>query len=164
ARCAPSPPERRREPAGTPPAEPLRHRPRHLHTPATIEGMPRPRTGPCGHPRPYTHCCAPLHDGHPAATAEELMRSRYTAFALGPRMPPPPTRPPFLPAPTTHLPLGTPPPLHPRLRPTALLTPRGLRRRAHALPIHRLRPRPHRPPAAQLAPQHPPRPPLPRPP
>ncbi|MFW5418283.1 preprotein translocase [Nocardiopsis sp. CNT-189] len=45
--------------------------------------MPRPRTCPCGHPRPYTGCCAPLHNGRPAATAEELMRSRYTAYALG---------------------------------------------------------------------------------
>ena len=32
----------------------------------------------------YAACCEPLHAGlHPAATAEALMRSRYSAFALG---------------------------------------------------------------------------------
>ena len=28
-------------------------------------------------------CCAPLHQGQPAPDAERLMRSRYSAFALG---------------------------------------------------------------------------------
>ena len=38
---------------------------------------------PCGTGRPYAGCCGRLHDGQPAATAEELMRSRYAAYALG---------------------------------------------------------------------------------
>ncbi len=39
---------------------------------------------PCGSARPRTACCGPLLDGdRTARTAEELMRSRYTAFALG---------------------------------------------------------------------------------
>lgn len=39
---------------------------------------------PCGSPRPLRECCGPIvEDGVPAETAEELMRSRYTAFALG---------------------------------------------------------------------------------
>ena len=37
---------------------------------------------PCGG-ADYRHCCGPLvDDGVPARTAEQLMRSRYTAFAL----------------------------------------------------------------------------------
>jgi len=32
---------------------------------------------------PYADCCAPAHRGTPPATAEALMRSRYSAFALG---------------------------------------------------------------------------------
>lgn len=39
---------------------------------------------PCGSPRPLSECCGPIvDDGVPAETAEGLMRSRYTAFALG---------------------------------------------------------------------------------
>lgn len=30
----------------------------------------------------YDACCGPLHHGAPAQTAEQLMRSRYAAFAL----------------------------------------------------------------------------------
>ncbi|WP_417067401.1 YchJ family protein [Niveibacterium terrae] len=37
---------------------------------------------PCGSGKPYAHCCGPLHAGEPAASAEALMRSRYSAFAL----------------------------------------------------------------------------------
>lgn len=38
----------------------------------------------CGLPAPYGDCCGPLHRGEShAAAAEQLMRSRYTAFALG---------------------------------------------------------------------------------
>jgi SEC-C motif-containing protein len=37
---------------------------------------------PCGRGLPYAECCRPAHDGHPPATAEALMRSRYSAFAL----------------------------------------------------------------------------------
>lgn len=38
---------------------------------------------PCGSGRPYAACCGPLHGGTPAATAEALMRSRYSAYVLG---------------------------------------------------------------------------------
>ena len=41
-----------------------------------------PETCPCGSGESYTACCGPLHDGRPASTAEALMRSRYTAYAL----------------------------------------------------------------------------------
>ena len=37
---------------------------------------------PCGRERCYEQCCGPLHDGsRRAQTAEQLMRSRYSAFA-----------------------------------------------------------------------------------
>lgn len=39
---------------------------------------------PCGLGEPYGECCGPLHAGErEAATAEQLMRSRYSAFAVG---------------------------------------------------------------------------------
>ena len=38
---------------------------------------------PCGTGDPYAACCGPVHEGEPAATAERLMRSRYSAYALG---------------------------------------------------------------------------------
>lgn len=38
---------------------------------------------PCGLGGPYADCCGPIHSGHPAPTAPQLMRSRYSAFALG---------------------------------------------------------------------------------
>lgn len=37
---------------------------------------------PCGSGQPYPQCCALLHQGQPAATAEALMRSRYSAFVM----------------------------------------------------------------------------------
>lgn len=42
---------------------------------------------PCGTGRTLRTCCGPLLDGAPAPTAEALMRSRYTAFALAGRHP-----------------------------------------------------------------------------
>ncbi len=43
-----------------------------------------PRRCPCGTGLPYAECCGRLHDGTTtAATAEQLMRSRYSAFAVG---------------------------------------------------------------------------------
>jgi SEC-C motif-containing protein len=43
-----------------------------------------PRRCPCGTGLPYADCCGRLHDGTAtAATAEQLMRSRYSAFAVG---------------------------------------------------------------------------------
>ncbi|TDU31085.1 SEC-C motif-containing protein [Panacagrimonas perspica] len=37
---------------------------------------------PCGLGHSYAECCQPWHAGAPAPTAESLMRSRYTAFAM----------------------------------------------------------------------------------
>ena len=43
-----------------------------------------PRRCPCGTGLTYAECCGRLHDGTAsAATAEQLMRSRYSAFAVG---------------------------------------------------------------------------------
>jgi SEC-C motif domain protein len=38
---------------------------------------------PCGLGDDYEACCGRLHAGSPAPTAEALMRSRYSAFAVG---------------------------------------------------------------------------------
>ena len=38
---------------------------------------------PCGRPLPYEQCCGRCHAGTPAADAESLMRSRYSAYVLG---------------------------------------------------------------------------------
>jgi SEC-C motif-containing protein len=38
---------------------------------------------PCGSGRKAKACCGPALDGRPAPTAEALMRSRYTAYAVG---------------------------------------------------------------------------------
>ena len=38
---------------------------------------------PCDTGKPYPACCGRLHAGRPAPTAVALMRSRYSAFALG---------------------------------------------------------------------------------
>ncbi|CDP84331.1 SecC motif-containing protein [Mycolicibacterium farcinogenes] len=38
---------------------------------------------PCGTGHAYADCCGPLHAGTPAATAVALMRSRFSAFAVG---------------------------------------------------------------------------------
>lgn len=38
---------------------------------------------PCLSGESYDACCGPLHRGEPAPTAERLMRSRFSAFALG---------------------------------------------------------------------------------
>lgn len=46
--------------------------------------MPTAQDCPCGTGLPYAGCCARLHRGEAtAATAEQLMRSRYSAFAVG---------------------------------------------------------------------------------
>ncbi|MEE2038796.1 YchJ family protein [Nocardiopsis sp. CT-R113] len=58
-------------------------------SPRTRPTPPRPAADapcPCGRPETYGGCCARLHSGTaPAATAEQLMRSRYSAFAVGDR-------------------------------------------------------------------------------
>jgi SEC-C motif-containing protein len=38
---------------------------------------------PCGTGRTLAECCGPAHAGGAIATAEALMRARYSAFALG---------------------------------------------------------------------------------
>lgn len=44
----------------------------------------KPAPCPCGLPAAYADCCGALHSGRAAAvTAEQLMRSRYSAFAVG---------------------------------------------------------------------------------
>lgn len=59
---------------------------------------------PCGRPAALARCCGALHAGAPAADAEALMRSRYSAFVLDRRAYllqtwHPSTRPASLPAP-----------------------------------------------------------------
>ncbi|MGI5164774.1 YchJ family protein [Spirillospora sp. CA-253888] len=45
--------------------------------------MAKTRPCPCGLPKTYQECCGPLHRGRArATTAEQLMRSRFSAFAL----------------------------------------------------------------------------------
>jgi SEC-C motif-containing protein len=39
-------------------------------------------TCPCGSGAAYDDCCRPLHRGGAAASAQALMRSRFSAFAL----------------------------------------------------------------------------------
>jgi SEC-C motif-containing protein len=41
------------------------------------------RACPCGLGDDYESCCGRFHAGTPAPTAEALMRSRYSAFAVG---------------------------------------------------------------------------------
>jgi SEC-C motif-containing protein len=49
-----------------------------------VTGAARPRRCPCGTGLSLPECCGRLHDGTAtAATAEQLMRSRYSAFVLG---------------------------------------------------------------------------------
>ena len=50
-----------------------------------MAAVPLPRkTCPCGTGTAYDACCGRLHRGAAqAATAEELMRSRYSAYAVG---------------------------------------------------------------------------------
>ncbi|WP_333742271.1 YchJ family protein [Pedococcus sp. 5OH_020] len=47
-------------------------------------GRDVPHDCPCGSGAPYAACCGPLHQGErAAATAEQLMRSRYAAYVVG---------------------------------------------------------------------------------
>ena len=50
--------------------------------PAAATGFDDTQACPCGLGQAYGECCGPAHRGHAPATAEALMRSRYTAFAL----------------------------------------------------------------------------------
>lgn len=57
-----------------------KQRPHRTRVPAT------PSRCPCGLPAPYAECCGRLHAGTATApTAEALMRSRYSAYAVGDR-------------------------------------------------------------------------------
>lgn len=42
-----------------------------------------PPACPCGSGAAYGTCCGVIHQGAPALTAQALMRSRFSAFALG---------------------------------------------------------------------------------
>ena len=55
---------------------------RSAHRTPTLPDADDARACPCGLGQPYGECCAPAHRGHASATAEALMRSRYTAFVL----------------------------------------------------------------------------------
>ncbi|MGO1637808.1 MAG: YchJ family protein [Ancrocorticia populi] len=48
-----------------------------------IRPLPEASFCPCQSGKPYAKCCGPYHRGAAAPTAEALMRSRYSAFALG---------------------------------------------------------------------------------
>ncbi|MBO3128968.1 YchJ family protein [Dermatophilus congolensis] len=57
--------------------------PRKHHTPIEGQQLPDNAPCPCGSGRTYIGCCGALHHGlRRAGTAEALMRSRYSAFAL----------------------------------------------------------------------------------
>ena len=59
---------------------------RFRYNPATfyIDPMNRPMSQcPCGSSLSLPQCCGALHAGQAAATTEQLMRSRYSAFVLG---------------------------------------------------------------------------------
>jgi SEC-C motif-containing protein len=55
---------------------------RALRPAKTLESHPMSLC-PCGSGRDLDACCGPVLAGTPAATAEALMRSRYTAYVLG---------------------------------------------------------------------------------
>lgn len=46
-------------------------------------GRPPDAPCPCGRGRKFKRCCLRLHRGNPAATPEDLMRSRYSAYSVG---------------------------------------------------------------------------------
>lgn len=50
--------------------------------PARATSMSPSAPCPCGTGKAHASCCGPLHQGSPAATAEALMRSRYSAYVL----------------------------------------------------------------------------------
>ncbi|MGQ7241951.1 YchJ family protein [Salinicola sp. V024] len=55
-----------------------------MKVPTTAPESDSSRSCPCGSALSYAHCCAIYHLGEAAApTPEALMRSRYSAFALG---------------------------------------------------------------------------------
>ncbi|WP_343900331.1 YchJ family protein [Nocardioides aquaticus] len=51
--------------------------------PGRVRPMDALQPCPCGSGSPYASCCRRAHLGEPSPTAEALMRSRYSAYALG---------------------------------------------------------------------------------
>jgi len=49
---------------------------------ASVRTFPGGDLCPCSSGLPYAECCGPLHSGEAAATALDLMRSRFSAYAL----------------------------------------------------------------------------------
>lgn len=54
-----------------------------LCDPALTVSTRAPQRCPCGSGESYADCCGALHRGRAALTAERLMRSRFSAFAVG---------------------------------------------------------------------------------
>ena len=76
------------EPESAPPGPSVDATGRASRPGATLPVMTSPftvpsRECPCGSGAAYDVCCGPLHDGAPPETAEALMRSRYSAYAVG---------------------------------------------------------------------------------
>ncbi|MCW2936570.1 MAG: hypothetical protein JWM19_7532, partial [Actinomycetia bacterium] len=69
---------------GDPPGPVLLHAPKlTCPAPAGCDNFRMDLACPCGLGDAYDSCCGRLHAGAPAPTAESLMRSRYSAFAVG---------------------------------------------------------------------------------
>ena len=47
------------------------------------DDQPTDANCPCGTGDPYGECCGRYHQGLPAPSAEQLMRSRYSAYVVG---------------------------------------------------------------------------------
>ena len=53
-------------------------------TDGVLQTIDQSQSCPCGSGQPYGQCCGPILAGdQPAATAEALMRSRYSAYVVG---------------------------------------------------------------------------------
>jgi SEC-C motif-containing protein len=64
--------------------KPKRRRPTTGRKPQPSFPRPEPGACPCGSGAAYAQCCRPLHRGEArAGSAEQLMRSRFSAFAVG---------------------------------------------------------------------------------
>lgn len=67
----------------TAPTDPLPEPAPETAADAPAPGLDPAARCPCGSGDTYGGCCRPLHRGRAAPTAEALMRSRFSAFALG---------------------------------------------------------------------------------
>ena len=54
----------------------------NLHHKDALMNSSQPSTCPCGSHAAYSQCCGLLHTGAKAKNAEQLMRSRYSAYVL----------------------------------------------------------------------------------